>query len=190
MVLPTGLFIVIRKVSIMPSKSKYSRRRKKFTGKLVRVTGARALATLASQTAIKTALTGAAASGKYRCLTVNASWSIDGLTAGEGPISVGYAHSDYDVAEIKEFLDSQAAIDQGDKLTQEKANRLIRVVGVLSGEANQSLNLGRPIRTRLNWLIGIGDAVEMFAFNEDASAALTTGANVHCIGKMHIKDSA
>ncbi len=159
--------------------------KRRFTGRMIRLTGARALSTLASQTAIATALTGAA-TDTYRVLSMNNSWSVDGLTAGEGPLTVGYSYSDYTVAEIKEFLDSQSAINVGSKIEQEQSKRLIRVVGVFSGEANQSLNFGRPIRTKLNWKVAIGDTIQMFVFNEDASAALTTGANVHSIGKMHI----
>lgn len=151
---------------------------------MVRVTGARALSTLGSQTAVTTALTGAS-TDSYRCRSINASWTIDGLTAGEGPITVGYAHSDYSVTEIKECLDAQAAISRGNKTAQEQANRLVRVVGVLS-ESNGMLNDGKPISTKLNWFMAIGTTVQMFAFNEDASTALTTGGNIHCIGKMHV----
>ncbi len=167
--------------------AKHPKRRGRYNLRLIRLTGARALSTLASQTGIATALTGAA-TDTYRVVSMHNSWSVDGLTAGEGPLTVGYAYSDYTVAEIKEFLDSQAALNIGSKIEQEQSRRLIRVVGTFSGEANQSLFDGKPIRTKLNWKIAIGDTVQMFVFNEDASSALTTGASVHCIGKMYIKD--
>ncbi len=73
-------------------KRRYSLRRVKVTPKLT-------LSTLGSVVAITTGLT-AASDSQYRMISVKASWSITGLTAGDGPITVGYAHSDYTVAEI------------------------------------------------------------------------------------------
>ncbi len=119
---------------------------------------------------------------------MKATWSIEGLVATEGPITVGLAHDDYTVTEIKEALEAAAAIDPGDKIAQEQANRLVRVVGTL-GQATEALNNGEPISTKLNWLIGVGHAINMFAFNE-STAALTTGSTIHCIGNLWVKDSA
>ncbi len=166
--------------------AKHPTRRRAMALRRVRITPLIALSTLGSTIAIVSGLT-AGGSDTYRCVTVKATWSLTGLTSGEGPITVGYAHSNYDVTQIKEALES-ASLDKGNKLAQEKANRLVRIVGSLS-EVNVALNEGKPIKTRLNWLISIGDNVNSFAYNESA-AALTTGANVHCVGDMWIKDSA
>ncbi len=179
--------LVLLIATIFLAKHGKARSGRRYYLRPVRVIGARALSTLASQVAVATALTGASTQA-YRAISVSATWNISGLTATEGPITVGYAYSDYSVTEIKECLDSQAAISRGNKTAQEQANRLVRVVGTLS-EANEAMNDGKPIKTRLNWAIAIGDTVQMFAFNENASAALTTGASVHCIGKMFVKDS-
>ncbi len=143
------------------------------------------LATLASDTAIVSGLTGVAAD-TYRAMSVKAVWSLSGLTAGEGPITVGFAHSDYTVTEIKECLEAAGAIDFGDKVAAEQANRLVRTVGQFS-EANSSLNDGKPIKTRLNWLISIGEEVNIFAFSEDDQANLTTGATVRITGDLWVK---
>ncbi len=115
-------------------------------------------------------------------------WGITGLTVGEGPITVGYAHSDYTVTEIKECLEANTAISQGDKVANEKSNRLVRVVGTLGGSPNSVLNDGKPIATKLNWLITIGDQVNMFFFNEGTSS-LTTGAVVNCAGNLWLQDA-
>ncbi len=168
----------------MPKKGS-SRRR--FTLRKVRVSPRQALTTLASNIAVTGALT-AAADGAYRLMSVKGSWGITELAATEGPITVGYAHSDYSVTEIKECLEAAAAISIGDKVAQEQANRLVRVVGVLNGGDDQ-LNDGKPISTKLNWLISIGDNVNIFAYN-DGSDALTTGANVTLMGDAWIKDSS
>ncbi len=164
--------------------AKHSKRR--FNLRKVRVSPRQALTTLASNLAIVGALV-PAADGAYRLVTAKGSWGITELAATEGPITVGFAHSDYSVTEIKECLEAQAAISKGDKVAQEQANRLVRVVGVLNGGDDQ-LNDGKPISTKLNWLITIGDLVNIFAYN-DGSDALTTGANVTFMGNCWIRDS-
>ena len=116
------------------------------------------------------------------------------MTLGDGPVTVGYAHSDYSVTEIKECLEAFAAIDQGDKIARERANRLVRTVGtlgagVVAGATSYDvLNDGKPVSTKLNWLINIGDSVVLFAFNE-STGALTTGSFINAQGDIWIKDS-
>ncbi len=161
--------------------------KRKFNLRRVRVSPRQALTTLASNIVVAGALT-ASADGAYRAKSVKATWGITELAATEGPITVGYAHSDYSVTEIKEALEASAAINQGNKVAQEQANRLVRVVGVLNGGDDQ-LNDGKPISTKLNWLIAIGQNINIFAYN-DGSDALTTGANVTCMGDMWIQDSS
>ncbi len=116
-------------------------------------------------------------------------WAWTNPTATEGPLTVGYAHSDYSVTEIKECLEAVAAIDAGNKIANEQANRLIRIVGVLRSPVGGSfLNDGKPIKTRLNWLITPGDTVNVFAFNEN-TAALSTGSVLNLQGDLWVKDS-
>ncbi len=167
--------------------AKKARKRRRFNLRPVRITTEKVLGTLASDTALVQTLTGTSANA-YRCVSVAVVWSIRELTEGEGPLTVGYAHSDYSVAEIKECLESQTAIDQGDKVAQERANRLVRSIGQLGPEGNETLNDGLPVKTKLNWKIGIGDSVNAFIFNEDDAANLTTGANVNLSGTMWVRD--
>ncbi len=159
---------------------------KSFRLRKVRITPAQALSTLAGVTALTTGLTGAA-DGAYRLVSANGVHSVLSLTAGEGPITVGFAHSDYTVTEIKEAIESALAISVGDKIAQEKANRLVRVVGEISA-AEPIMNEGRPVKTRLNWLIPIGKVVNMFAYNNN-SGALTTGGIQNFTGDLWVKDS-
>ncbi len=148
-----------------------------------------ALSTLGTATAVTTGLTGASTS-TYRAVSADFVWAIEDLAAGEGPITVGFAHSDYTVTEIKEALESAASIDQGLKIEQEKSNRLVRIVGTIgTGTGVNQLNDGKPVKTRLNWLITIGDEVNIFAYN-DSSSSLTTGAILHPMGNLWVKDSA
>ncbi len=164
------------------------RSRRRYSLRRVRVTPELPLLTLGSDTAIVTGVTGAGTTD-YRVISIKVVWALKSFTAGQGPITVGYCHSDYTVTEIKECLESAASIAQGLKIEQERANRLVRVVGTLGGEANTRLNDGRPIKTRLNWLMaeGGGNALNIFAFNE-ATGALTTGSVLTIVGDMYVQD--
>ncbi len=160
--------------------------KRKFNLRKVRYDSANVLTTLANRIVQSDGLTGTSAN-LYRVMSVKCTWTLKGLTAGEGPLVFGFNHSDYSVTEIKECIEAQAAIDQGDKVAQEQANRLVRIVGSFSGSAsNEKFNDGRPMKTRLNWSIGIGDAVNMFTYN-DSGATLTTGAIVDTNGVLWVK---
>ncbi len=116
-------------------------------------------------------------------------WTLDNLPSGDGPVVVGYAHSDYSVTEIKEALEAGSSISVGNMVSQEHANRLVRKVGTFV-EAEAPLNNGMPIKTRLNWLIPIGKEVNVFAFNDHAADALATGSILTFNGNMWVKDSS
>ncbi len=155
--------------------------------KSVPFTEATALLTLASVTV----LTGTVlplADNEYRVLTVNNLWSVRGNTVGEGPIVVGYAHGDYSVTEIKQSIEAEGMMTRGDKIVAEQGNRLVRRVGVFAGSSatDQSLNDGKPIRTRLNWLIAEGKTLNAWAYNQ-SGASLTTGTILVMNGKATIK---
>lgn len=167
--------------------AKKGRGKRRFNLRRVRTTPSLALGTLGANIAITGALTGAA-DGQYRIMSAKQTWSMDDHTAAEGPIMVGYAHSDYSVTEIKEALEAAASISLGNKVAQEQANRLVRLVGVLGGEVDsEALNDGKPITTKLNWAIPIGQNVNIFAYN-DGLAALSTGSVVHAMGDIWVKD--
>ncbi len=182
------MFEILLVLAILLGMAKHGRRsgRRSFPLRPVRSTPAQALSTLAAVTAVTTGLTGVA-DGAYRLVSVDMIHSMVGLTAGEGPITVGYAHGDYSVTEIKEWMEATAAISTGNKIAQEQSGRLIRRVGEFVG-TNSSLNDGMSMKTKLNWLIAIGDVVNLFAYN-NSSGALTTGAIQNASGTLWIKDS-
>ncbi len=157
--------------------------KRRFNLRRVRLTPELDLSTLGSDTTVVQTIVGTAVSS-YRCTSVKNTWNLVGLTAGEGPITVGIAHSDYTVTEIKECLEASGSIDPGDKIQQERANRLVRIVGVLD-EVQSSLNEGKPLSTKLNWFIAVGDSINMWATNEGV-AALTTGAQVKANGNAWV----
>ncbi len=164
--------------------AKHSR---KFSLRPVKVQPQLVLGTLANNIVVVAGVTGAA-DGQYRATSISTLWGMSGATAGEGPIIVGYAHSDYTVTEIKEALESNASISIGLKVEQERANRLVRVVGTFANDGTEeSLNDGKFIKTKLNWAMSIGKFINIFAYN-DSGATLTTGQVVKTQGKLWVKD--
>ncbi len=144
--------------------------------------------TLATLTVVTGALSGTS-DAQYRLISAHHTWALSGHTVGEGPYTVGYAFGDYTVAEIKEAIEISNSISPGDKIGQEKANRWVRIVGQFAGaEVSETLNDGRPIKTRLNWAVQIGLTVNAFVYCEDAAANQTTGSIVDLTGNLWVKD--
>ncbi len=109
-------------------------------------------------------------------------WSIRGLTAGEGPIRVGLAHSDYTTTEIEEVLEATDSWNEGNFVAQEVSKRKVREVGVFSGEStDEVLNDGKPIKTALRWILLQGQTIQVWAYNA-SGGTLTTGAVVGAAG--------
>lgn len=126
--------------------------------------------------------------------SVDATWSIKGYDQSQataGPVSCGWAHSDYTSAEIEEWIESQGSWDQGDLRSQEIAKRKIKWVGTFEADIASgnlsivTLNDGRPIKTKLRWMLSTGQTLRMWAYNTGA-AALDTGSLVRAMGTAHI----
>ncbi len=127
-----------------------------------------------------------------RITSMIAAWTLTDWTAGagDGPIIVGVAHSDYTDAEIEAVLEATGSWDIGDKVAQEVASRLVRIVGTFrsapAGTFEQvTLNQGRPIKTKLNWKFATGNSLKVFAYNAGI-AALATGSIVNVNGHANI----
>ncbi len=109
-----------------------------------------------------------------RVMSVDCLFALNGMTALEGPVDVGLAHSDYTDAEIEECLEAVGSWSSDDKVANERSNRLVRRVGQLDAEHDE-LNDGEPVRVRLNWGLASGSTIRYWARNV-GSAALTTGS--------------
>ncbi len=144
------------------------------------------LSTLATLTVLNAnALT--TSDNEYRVLSATMTWSLAGLTAGEGPLIFGYAHGDYSVTEIKEALEAENTIDRGDKVAAEQGNRLVRRVGSFSGLGTETeFNDGKPMRMRLNWVIAEGRTLNYWVYNF-SGGTLTDGSAVIVMGDAVIK---
>ncbi len=117
-----------------------------------------------------------------RVLSIESTYALKGLAAGDGPLEYGVAHSDYSAAEIEEALEAVGAWDEGDKVAQEQAKRLVRRIGVFT-EEETALNDGRPVKTRLNWRIATGDTLSFWIRNRGIQ--LTTGSEITGQGAAH-----
>jgi len=118
--------------------------------------------------------------------SIEAIYSLTGLTIGDnrGPILFGVAHNDYATSEIEEFIEDVTGWDIGDLVAQEKANRKIRRIGIFP--FNAPLNDGKPIKTKLNWLLATGDTVKFWAYNLGTLALQTTDPNINIQGKANL----
>ncbi len=184
---PEALWRIGDSVSSMASKPK--RRSRRFNLRRVRTQQQIVLSTLAAKDLIASALI-PASTDTYRLVSLKGVWTIQGLTAGEGPILVGVARGGYSDAEVEEAIEA-SNIDRGTLAKQEQANRFVREIGVLiaTGAGTQgSLNDGKAVSTKLNWLIPIGETFSMWAYNVSAGA-LQTGASVDHIGNAWVKDT-
>ncbi len=162
-------------VSLMPTKKPTRRSRGKYLKGSMDVEVA--TSTLADNDVISD-IVGDTPTEKVRCSSIEATYSISG-TAGDGPLIIGVAHSDYTDAEIEETLENAGSWSLGDKVSQERAKRLVREIGTFDGLATEEvLNDGKPIKTRLNWSLISGQALRFWVWNKSGSALQATLLNV------------
>ncbi len=108
-----------------------------------------------------------------------------------GPIMVGVAHSDYSDAEIEEFIENTGSWNEGDKVSQEVGKRLIRQIGVFDSKASGGtldvvLNDGKPIKTKLKWILLQGQSLRQWCYNLGGSPVATTVPDVHMQGHVNL----
>ncbi len=112
-------------------------------------------------------------------------WGTEDFTIGEGPLVVGLAHSDYTSAEIEECLEALASWDKGDKVANEQRKRKVRVVGAFPLIAvDEVLNLGMPVKTKLGFVVEIGNTLKTFAYNPTLGT-IATGGSVTATGGIN-----
>ncbi len=150
-----------------------------------------ALGTLAAKTGI-TQIFGSVVNEAMRVSSVSIRYALSNFTliAGAGPILVGIAHSDYTLSEIEEFLEQTAGWNVGDRIAQERAGRLIRRIGIFEGPDADgdavALNDGKPIKTKLNWLLATGQSLQVFGYNLGEQSLATTNPNINLQGKANL----
>ncbi len=133
------------------------------------------------------------ATEQLRVISTDLSWMWTEIGAAiDDGLEFGVAHSDYTAAEVEECLESQASIDLGDKVEQERANRMVRSLGTIQASAIAAaggavFNDGKKLKTRLNWILNTGDAINLWVRN-GSGVVWTTGSSLSCIGEMWVKD--
>ncbi len=149
------------------------------------------LGTLAAATLVS-ALFDSVVDDRTLVSSIVATWSMTNFTpiAEVGPIVVGVAHSDYSDAEIEAWLEATGSWNEGDKVAQEVTKRLIRKIGVFaeseSALIGETLNEGKAIRTRLNWMLAEGQTLRLWAYNSGSAAVATTDPNVRLSGHANL----
>ncbi len=133
----------------------------------------------------------ATSDAEYRLLSVKlvAGWS--NVAVIDGGLMFGVAHSDYTDTEIEECIESTTSISPGDKIANEKANRLVRIIGMMTpagttGNGEAIHNDGRPTTTKLNWAIPIGKQVKMWVYNT-SNAGWSSGSELSLVGTCVVK---
>jgi len=149
------------------------------------------LGTLGAHTLVGNVLT-ATVNERTFLSSVRLTWNLSDYTpnAGDGPIEVGIAHSDYTDAEIEQVLENTDTWNEGNLVALELGKRKIRRVGMFpTPEAagfSTSLNDGKPIHTKCGWILLQGQGVRVWAFNHGTSALATTVPVVHSAGHANL----
>ncbi len=161
----------------MPAKSRSRRSRKRIMK--AQFDEEFALSTLASNTVLGSTLTDTA-QDKLFLLSSEGVYSIQNQTPGQGPITIGWSHGDFTDAEVEAFLETTQGFSPGDKVAQEiqSRGRVIRIIGSFpSIAADEVLNDGRPIKTKLRFTLQSTETLRLWAYN-NSGATLAGGASV------------
>ncbi len=174
------------------ARNRKPQRRRRFNLRKVRVATTVGITALAAGDVITGFLT-VASTDPFRVISTDLNYSVVNLGAAiDDGQEFGMAHSDYTAAEVEECLEAQTAINPGNKVGQEQANRLVRSVGTVAGQglagASLGFNDGKPVKTKLNWHMAIGDALNVWIRN-GSQVVYTTGSALRVQGTIWIKDS-
>lgn len=150
-----------------------------------------ALSTLAASTLLSGTFADAVEEKAF-VSSIVATWALDNVTfaAGQGPVIVGIAHSDYTDSEIEQTLEQDTSWAQGDLISKEIAQRKVRRVGVFRSRTTDLqiavLNDGRPIRTKLKWVLTTGQTLKFWAYNQGTNALSVSSPQLHIFGYVNI----
>ncbi len=173
----------------MPNKPKRRGYRKYLRGKIEFQLD---LGTLGSKTLIGGVVSGAVIERTF-VSSIVASYSLAEFTdaIGDGPIMVGVAHSDYTDAEIEAFIENSGSWNAGNLTAQEVAKRKVKIIGVFESSVADSSGIetlqdGRMIKTKLNWILITAQNLRFWAYNAGLSAIATTQPEFHVDGHANL----
>ncbi len=120
-------------------------------------------------------------------------YALQGFTVTDnaGPVRCGVAHSDYTDAEVEAWLELTTGWSEADRVAQEVSNRLCREIGVFPGPPGGGLetaviNDGKPVKTKLNWILNVGQNLRFWAYNSGNQAFVTSDPNFHVSGHANL----
>ncbi len=167
-------------VLLMTNKSRGRKNRKGFQA--IPFDFSLSLSTLASDIVITSPVTANFTKDLFG-ISIDAQISLQGSATAERPISVGFAHGDLSVTEIKEALNAELN-DPSNIVAREHARRPVRRTGTFAdSEIDEVLNRGVKIRTPLRFTMHQGHGLNGFVHNR-SGATLTTGAVVKFYGTL------
>ncbi len=187
------ILIFITLIAMLAMARKPYRRPKRRMGRYIRgnVDERLDLGTLAGATLVAVAFDDAVTE-RMLISSLVATWSLSDVTPVEncGPVIVGVAHSDYTAAEIEAVIEAVNSWDEGDLITREIMQRKVRIVGTFRDRGvpleQIVLNDGRPVKTKLNWILTTGDTLDVFAYNLGTAAFATTDPQIHVSGHVNL----
>lgn len=114
--------------------------------------------------------------------------------ANVGPIQVWIAHSDYTLSEIEEYIEASGSDSwsEGDLRTREIMRRKIKMVGQYAPtstsvlEDTHVLNEGRPLTTKLGWMLQTGQKVAFVWYNAGSQAVSVTTPLMQLVGHANL----
>jgi len=186
--------ILLTMIAFMLAAKKPVRRRRANFGNYMRgrVEQQLNLGTLAGRTAISVIFDNVVTE-TTRISSVVITYALSHVTpiADNGPFVVGVAHSDYTTAEIEATLESTQSWNKADLVQKEISGRLIRTIGTFSSVSGAStdksvLNDGKPIKTKLNWVLQTGQSLQLWCYNSGSVATATTDPEVSIIGHANL----
>ncbi len=187
------LILVLICALVIPMMARHGRRRRRNMSRYLNgaINTRLELGTLAGRVVI-VENQGQVVADTMRVSSIRCTYSFSGYTLVQnaGPIVVGVSHSDYTAAEIEAYLETQGTWDVGALVEKEIRSRLVRVIGVFknpatTGEASY-LNDGKPIRTKLNWLLAEDDTLQFWAYNQGTAALATTDPSIEIQGNANL----
>lgn len=179
------LFLILPLVAATRRGSRRRRPRRRIT--TLNFSCILTLSSLAQETCIKVDCFPSDFAREFFAVSVDYTATRRDATAGEGPILFGFNHKGYTVAQVKEYLTAEAAVDPSNVVEgREYARRLVRTCGAFTGQnAYESVGeIGDMRRRKLKFAITDGSNLQFWGYNRD-SAPLTAGSTIHVDGRLY-----
>ncbi len=124
--------------------------------------------------------------------SVVATYTLTAVTpvVGQGPMLCGIAHSDYTEGEIEQWIENPLSWNEGNLGAQETAGRKIRKIGAFTVADDAAdgfvLNDGKPIKSKLNWILLQGQTLQSWVYNGGLVSFVTTTPTLTILGHANL----